>query len=73
MHDSLKLEEHGIPSVAVATHEFSAAARIQASLLGRPDFDAVYVPHPIQDRTRDEIEEKADGTAEEIAARLVTR
>ena len=54
----------------VATHEFRTAARAQAAALGRPEFDAVYVPHPIQDQTRAEIEAKADAVLEEVIARL---
>jgi len=46
------------------------AARAQASALGRADFDAVYVNHPIQDQTRSEIESRADKVLEEIVARL---
>ncbi len=46
------------------------AARAQAAALGRPDFDAVYVPHPIQDQTRQEIEAKADAVLAEVVARL---
>ena len=46
------------------------AARAQAAALGRPEFDAVYVPHPIQDQTKQEIEAKADAVAEEVIARL---
>ena len=46
------------------------AARAQAAALGRPDFDAVYVTHPIQDQTRAEIEAKADSVLAEIVARL---
>jgi alkanesulfonate monooxygenase SsuD/methylene tetrahydromethanopterin reductase-like flavin-dependent oxidoreductase (luciferase family) len=70
LHDALKLEGLGIPSVPVATHEFMTAARAQAAALGRPDFDAVYVPHPIQDQTRAEIEAKADAAVEELVERL---
>ena len=55
----------------VATHEFMTAARAQAAALGRPDFDALYVPHPIQDQTRDEIAARADQIVEEIVARLI--
>ena len=62
----------GIPAVPVATHEFMTAARAQAAALGRAAFDAVYVPHPIQDRTKAEIEAKADAVVEELVARLVT-
>jgi hypothetical protein len=60
----------GLPSVPVATHEFMTAARAQAAALGRPEFDAVYVPHPIQDQTKQEIESKADAVVEEVIARL---
>jgi hypothetical protein len=70
LHDTLKLEGMGIASVPVATHEFMTAARAQAAALGRPQFDAVYVPHPIQDQTKAEIEAKADSVVEELVARL---
>lgn len=48
------------------------AARAQAAALGRPDFDAVFVPHPIQDQTRAEIEAKADAILGEVIARLIS-
>jgi len=47
------------------------AACAQASALGRPDLDAVYVTHPIQDQTRQEIEAKAEAVVDEIVRRLV--
>lgn len=46
------------------------AARAQASALGRSDFDAVYVAHPIQDQTKAEIEARADAVIAELVARL---
>jgi hypothetical protein len=70
LHDATNLEKKGLPAVAVATHEFRTAARAQASALGRPDMDAVYVPHPIQDQTPAEIAARADAVLEEIIARL---
>lgn len=66
-----KLENFGIPAVAIATSEFMNAARAQASALGRADYDAIYVAHPIQDQTKQEIETKAEAVLEEIHARLV--
>ena len=60
----------GVPAVPVATHEFMTAARAQASALGRPDFDAIYVSHPIQDQTQPEIEARADFVLGELVARL---
>ena len=54
----------------VATTEFAAPARIQAGALGRAGFDAVYVPHPIQDQTQQQIAARADAVVEEIVRRL---
>jgi hypothetical protein len=59
-----------VPAVAVVTSEFQTAARTQAAALNRPDFDAVYVPHPIQDQTKQEIEARADAALLEIVGRL---
>jgi hypothetical protein len=70
LHDTLKLESLGIAAVPVATHEFMTAARAQAAALGRPQFDAVYVSHPVQDQTKAEIEAKADSVFEELMTRL---
>ena len=56
--------------MAVATHEFMTAARAQAAALGRADFDAVYVRHPIQDQTPDEIAARADAALDDIIGRL---
>jgi len=56
--------------VPLATDQFRTAARVQASRLGRPDLEAVFVLHPIQDRTQAEIEGRADAAIEEVVARL---
>jgi hypothetical protein len=48
------------------------AARAQAGALGRADFDAVYVEHPIQDQTPQEIAAKADAILGAIVARLIS-
>jgi hypothetical protein len=70
LHDTVRLENMGIPAVAVATTEFRTPARVQAGALGRPGFDAIYVPHPIQDQTPDQIAARADAVADEIVRRL---
>jgi hypothetical protein len=72
LHDTIQLENLGVPAVPVATNEFAAPARVQASALGRAGFDAVYVEHPIQDQTPQQIAARADAVAEEIARRLTT-
>jgi alkanesulfonate monooxygenase SsuD/methylene tetrahydromethanopterin reductase-like flavin-dependent oxidoreductase (luciferase family) len=70
MHDITALEARGIPSVFVASTEFIEAARAQARALG---FDpaGVFVAHPIQDRTDDEIRALADGAIDAILRALI--
>jgi len=70
LHDTIQLENLGIPAVPVATTEFAAPARIQAGALGRAGFEAVYVLHPIQDQTPQQIAARADAVADEIVRRL---
>ncbi len=60
----------GIPTIAIATDVFRSAARAQAAALGRADFEAVYLPHPIQDQLPAEIRDRADAAIGEIVARL---
>ena len=66
----MRLESLGIAAIPVATREFMTAARAQAGALGRADLDAVYVEHPIQDQTPQEIAAKAEAVIDEIVARL---
>lgn len=73
MHDSARLEAQGTPAVPVATEEFRTAARVQASRLGRSDLEAVFVPHPIQDQTKAEIEARADAVLDEVVEKLTRR
>ena len=70
MHDIADLESRQIPGVGVASSEFVQAAALQSKALG---FDPamVFVPHPIQDRTDEEMRALADQALEEIV-RLLT-
>ena len=70
MHDTVDLEARGVPSVFVATIEFIDGAVAQARSLGA-DPAAVYVEHPIQDRTDAEMNAIADKAIDEILANLV--
>ena len=69
MHDIVDLETRGVPSVFVATEEFVDGAERQAKALGFAPA-AVYVPHPVQDRTDDEIRALADAALAEILENL---
>ena len=74
MHDLADYEARGIPAVMVASSEFVDAARRQADALGMPDIAsrAVFVPHPIQDATDDEIRVKARAALDAILGAITT-
>ncbi len=69
MHDTIDLEDRGIPSVFVSTIEFVDGAEAQARALGTAP-SAVYVEHPIQDRTDQEMRVIADQAVDEIVGKL---
>jgi hypothetical protein len=64
------LEGRGIPAVGVATTEFVEAAAAQAKSLGI-DPAYVFIPHPVQDRTDEELRRMADEHLEAILGLLV--
>ena len=70
MHDISDLEIRGLPGVFVASSEFVDAAIAQSTSLGYPTMARVFVPHPIQDRTDDEMRAYADGAIDEIVAAI---
>jgi hypothetical protein len=70
VHDIADLERRGVVGVFVASDEFVDAAEAQASALG---FDAarVFVPHPIQDRSDDEMIAIAEAAVGAVIAEIV--
>jgi hypothetical protein len=71
VHDIVDLEGRGVPGVFIASTEFDEAAVAQSKSLGvTPRW--VLVPHPIQDRTDDEMRDLADAAVAEILAALTT-
>jgi hypothetical protein len=69
VHDIADLELRGIPSVFVASTEFVDAAEAQCRSLGF-DAAAVFVAHPIQDRTDAEMSALADAALAAVVAAL---
>ena len=70
MHDTVDLEDRGVPSVFVSTVEFVDGADVQAKALGTVA-SAVYVEHPIQDRTDDEMRAIADAAVDAVVEKLL--
>jgi hypothetical protein len=71
VHDTVNLEAAGIPMVFVASTEFVDAATAQARALGA-DPARVFVQHPIQDRTDDELRALADSAIAALVAAVTT-
>jgi len=65
VHDIADLERRGIVGAFVASTEFIDAAAAQARSLG-VEPASIFVPHPIQDRTDDEMRALADAALDEI-------
>jgi hypothetical protein len=63
------LEGLGIPSVMVASAEFVRAAEVQAEALGAEPL-RVFVEHPIQDRTDEEMRRIADDVVDDLLEAL---
>ncbi|HCB33681.1 MAG TPA: hypothetical protein DEP66_02260 [Acidimicrobiaceae bacterium] len=70
MHDIADLERRGVPGVFVATVQFVDGAAAQGRALGFEPA-AVWVEHPIQDRTDDEMAAIADKAVDELLEELV--
>jgi hypothetical protein len=65
LHDISNLDRRGIPGCVIATEAFKPAAAAQSKALGM-DAAVAWVPHPIQNRTAEELEAIADGVLEEV-------
>jgi hypothetical protein len=71
VHDTSWFEIQGKPAVFIASSEFIDAAEVQANALGFPEVRRIFVPHPIQDATDDEMRAKADAIVDRIIEALV--
>jgi hypothetical protein len=70
LRDVISFEEEGRPAVLAASSVFADAATEQAAALGAPDARRVLVPHPVQDRTDDELRAMARAAVDEALGRL---
>ena len=70
LRDVLEVERAGRPAVLVASSAFRDAAEAQSAALGQPQARRVLVPHPVQNRTDDELCEMAGAVVEELLGQL---
>jgi len=67
----VEIEDRGLPTVYVATTEFIDGGVAQAKALGANPA-AIFVHHPIQDRTDEEMREIARDALSQVLTNLVS-
>jgi hypothetical protein len=72
VYDLVRLERRQIPAVGIATTPFADEAVEQARLLSMPGCRMLYVPHPVQLLTGDELDGLADAAFPAIVTALTT-
>ena len=72
LRDVIEFEALGRPGVLVASDAFAQAAAEQVQLLGQPRLAYALAPHPIQDRTDDELRAMARDLADKVLAAIRT-
>jgi hypothetical protein len=70
LRDVIEFEALGRPGVLVASDAFAQAAAEQVQLLGQPKLAYELAPHPIQDRTDDELRAMARELADRALAAI---
>jgi len=70
VHDISDLELRGLPGVFVASEQFVTAAESQSKSLGYAAMARVFTPHPIQDRTDEEMVAYADAAFDQIVSQI---
>jgi hypothetical protein len=71
VHDTTWFEINGKPAVFIASTEFIDAAAVQSKALGLPEVRRIFVPHPIQDATDEEMHAKADAIVDQVIEALL--
>jgi hypothetical protein len=72
VYDLVRLERRQIPAVGIATTPFADEAVEQARLLSMPGCRMLYVPHPVQLLTSEELDGMADAAFPDIVQALTT-
>ena len=66
----VSLERLGVATAEVATAPFADEAIEQARVLGMPDYRMIFVPHPVQLLTAEQLRGYADQAFGQVVARL---
>lgn len=70
MHDMVRLERKGVPTVALVHDRFEVAARTQARILGLPSAKIVILPEGTPGETPEDLQAKIDNMWNDIIENL---
>lgn len=70
MHDGIHSEKAGLPSATICTDRFSHTAAAMAKMWGAADYPTLFTQHPIENLNREQLRERAEALAAEVAAVL---
>jgi hypothetical protein len=68
--DGVNFERHGTPVAVICSEAFVATADAMAEVQEAPGYRYVTTPHPVAGLTPEQVQERADRVAEQIAAML---
>ena len=71
MHDIDDMERRGLPGVVIASEPYRDAAAAQSRALGL-EVATVFTPHPVQDRTDEEMQAMADAVLHAVIDAITT-
>lgn len=72
VHDSIELENRGVPTVSICSSEFATLGRAEAQALGMPSLAIVTVSHPVGGLKQEEVQQRANDAIDELVQMLVT-
>ena len=67
MHDGIHLETAGIPSATIWTERFTETAMGMAKMWGAEGYPTIFTRHPIENLTRQELRDRMEELASEVA------
>ena len=70
MHDGIHVEQAGLPSATICTDRFIPTARGMAQMWGASDYPTIFTEHPIENLSREQLRQRAEGLAAEVVAVL---
>jgi len=71
VHDVIRFEKNGVPTVNIGTDAFTDESEEQSRLLGMPDYETYWLPHPVAILATDDIHRLARDAAQRIVEKLV--